>query len=68
MNQYTKKSACFKWACGLSVNDYRVAALSEINHAKFQIDKAILTCLNQRKELTFIRMDGPTLFVEKPRF
>ena len=48
--QKSNKSAGFKWTYGLSGND-RVAALSKSNcyrnkHAKFEIDRTILTCLN----------------------
>ena len=42
---------------GLFGNNYRVATPNcyKNHHAKFEIDKTILSCLNQRKELNRYR-------------
>ena len=40
------------------------------HHAKFEIDRTILSSLNKRKKLSVTdgRADGPTLIIEKLRF
>ncbi len=45
------KSSCLKWPYGLYGNDNKVTTLSELyitvkDHAKFEIERTILTCLN----------------------
>ena len=55
---------------GHSGNEYRAATLSKsyrtttgINVAKIEVNWTILTCLNERTELTV--KDGPTLIIER---
>ena len=59
--QLVVKSNILKWTYGQSGYDYRN------QHAKFEIDRTILKCLNQRKNLTVtdVQTDGPTLIIEK---